>query len=447
VNRVLHPTTAADCLSTAQQRGRVAEVVTDLGHRLGTAGVLTRAIAASRVQTGFPEAVQWWDPSLAQGHAGIAVLFGALDTTYPGQAWDRLGHRHLALAARAAEQVPWLPAALFSGSAGLGFAALCLSQGRQRYARLLTSVDHTVAQRSAQLVQRLDTHRPGVWVSDFDVISGLSGIGAYLLARGSSEADPVLRAVLSALSRLIVAADDPPAWHTPAQHLPTEEQKKLYPYGNLNCGLAHGIPGPLALLALAKLAGYHVPTADAAIDRAAGWLAEQQVSDEWGVNWPDAVPLGAAADPLPPRYLGRASWCYGAPGIARALWLAGQALDDDGYRDLAVTAMTDAVTKPPPARGLTSVTFCHGTAGLLYIVSTFARDTGLPIFSSAAGCLLDEVLDNYEPDSLLGYVNLEPGARRVDQPGLLDGVPGVALALLAAVSTVEPAWGRLFLLC
>jgi hypothetical protein len=34
----------------------------------------------------------------------------------------------------------------------------------------------------------------------------------------------------------------------------------------------------------------------------------------------------------------------------------------------------------------------------------------------------------------------------VDQPGLLDGAPGVILALLAASTDVEPIWDRLFLL-
>jgi hypothetical protein len=36
--------------------------------------------------------------------------------------------------------------------------------------------------------------------------------------------------------------------------------------------------------------------------------------------------------------------------------------------------------------------------------------------------------------------------REMDQPGLLDGAPSVALVLLAAATTVEPTWDRLFLL-
>jgi hypothetical protein len=428
-----------------QQARRAADVVADLGHRVGTASTLARAIATSPLQTGFPEAVSWRAPSVAQGHAGLAVLFGALDTTYPQQGWDRLGHEHLSIAAHAAADTPGLPASLFCGSAGLGFAALGLSRGGERYTRLLASVDDAVAARVRFLAGRLGDGSSGRAVREFDLISGLSGVGAYLLARASDAARALLPTVLSALAGLIVAEQNPPAWHTPVTVLESPEQRERYPEGNLNCGLAHGLPGPLALLSLAALDGHRTALGEAAIGRAAGWLLAHHVTDAWGVNWPDAVPVVAAGDP-PPHHLGRTTWCYGAPGIARALWLAGRALDDECYRAFAVRAMADAVRKPSAARGLTSVTYCHGTAGLLHIVSTFARDTGLPIFRTAAHDLLDEVLGGYEPDSLLGYVSLEPDLRRVDQPGLLDGAPGVALALLSAVSTADCPWGRLFLL-
>jgi len=85
-------------------------------------------------------------------------------------------------------------------------------------------------------------------------------------------------------------------------------------------------------------------------------------------------------------------------------------------------------------------------AGLLQITVRFAHDTGLTLFHDAAGALTTQLLALYEPDSLLGYRNLEVAGRWVDQPGLLDGAPGVALALLAASTHAEPTWDRLFLL-
>jgi hypothetical protein len=47
---------------------------------------------------------------------------------------------------------------------------------------------------------------------------------------------------------------------------------------------------------------------------------------------------------------------------------------------------------------------------------------------------------------VLGFRSLEPAGNAVDQAGLLDGAPGVALVLLAAATDAEPTWDRLFLL-
>jgi hypothetical protein len=132
--------------------------------------------------------------------------------------------------------------------------------------------------------------------------------------------------------------------------------------------------------------------------------------------------------------------------VARALWLAGDALHEDDFRTLAVEAMLATVRRPVEQRFIDSPTFCHGVAGLLQIVLRFAADTGLEAFTPAAAALTDQLLAAYEPDRPLGYASLEPGRNPVDRAGLLDGAPGVALVLLAAATNVEPTWDRLFLL-
>ena len=223
----------------------------------------------------------------------------------------------------------------------------------------------------------------------------------------------------------------------------------MYPHGNLNCGLAHGIPGPLALMALALSHEIAVPGIEEAIDRLADWLLEHRADDGWGVNWPYAVPLTAGGVPdhnAPACSPSRAAWCYGAPGVARALWLAGMGRNRPKWQALAIEAMEAVYRRPIAARCIDSPTFCHGVAGLLHVTLRFANDTRLPAFTEAAADLAEWLLSAYEPDSLLGYRNWEPGGTRVDQAGLLDGAPGVLLALLAASTDVEPLWDRAFLL-
>jgi hypothetical protein len=183
----------------------------------------------------------------------------------------------------------------------------------------------------------------------------------------------------------------------------------------------------------------------------ADWLVSHRLDDEWGVNWPTAAPLverdgRLLADAGAAEAASRCAWCYGSPGIARALWLAGEALDRDDFRELAVAALRAVFRRPLAARMIDSPTFCHGVAGLLQITLRFAHDTGLPELAEASRGLVRQILAAYRPESLLGFRNLETGDRETDQPGLLDGAPGVALALLAAARDVEPTWDRLFLL-
>ena len=320
---------------------------------------------------------------------------------------------------------------------------------------MISQLDEVIAPRAAATARGLSA-KDGMSVGEFDAISGLSGIGSYLLCRQDNPAiAESLGEVIAALTGLCLDDKSPPRWHTPADLLGEEKVRSSYPFGNINLGLAHGIPGPLAFLSLAHLAGFSEPDLAAAIDHTASFLCEHRLDDCWGVNWPTAIPLAASGlnsdlqiEPAgtAPGGTSRCAWCYGSPGIARALWLAGQALDCDEYRNVAVSAMEAVFRRPIANRQIDSPTFCHGVAGLLAITLRFVHDSRGEVFVDEASDLVKQMLDRYQPDSLLGFRAIEIADHEVEQPGMLDGAPGVALALLAAATDVEPTWDRLFLL-
>jgi hypothetical protein len=325
---------------------------------------------------------------------------------------------------------------------------MTLGRGGNRYGRLSAAIEAELVPETHLLAEATIDRRDGLPVSEFDVISGLAGIGAYLLAHRASPAmGSALKHALDALSALVAGAgpDGVPWWWTPAEMLGDPATVADHPNGALNCGLAHGIPGPLALLALALTEEAPIPRLSTATAAAANWLSDHRSDDAWGINWPTMVTLPDSPDR--PDEPSRAAWCYGVPGVARSLWLAGTALRDEDLRTLAVDAMADLYRRPVFARHIDAPTLCHGVAGLLQVTLRFWHDTRDPMFAAAAADLTDQLLDSYEPDgSLLGFRATEPGGHRLDHAGLLDGAPGVALVLLAAATDVEPSWDRLFLL-
>ena len=420
-------------------------VVRTVAERLRAPDRLAEAVRSASKRTDHPRSVHWRAEGLWQGSAGLAVLFSQLDRVLPDEGWDALAHEHLTLAVDAIGRRPHLGLGLSRGLAGVAFAAGSASRDGTRYQRLLASLDRALVSAIPGALARLAPGpTPGVPTARFDVISGLSGVGRYLLDRID---DPSCRRavedVLTGLVQLVQAGPGPLRWHTPADLLPEGATRAAFPSGALNCGLAHGVPGPLALLSLATSAGVEVEGQADAIAGVSEWLLRHQLEDEWGVTWPTMVPLRAAtARPVPSR----TAWCYGSPGIARSLWLAGRAVGEPRYGELATRAMDAVHRRPAAQRHIEGPTICHGIAGLQQVTLRFAADTGAPAFVAAANTLHEQLLAAFEPATLLGYRNLEPAGTRIDQPGLLDGAAGVVLVLVAATTAVEPRWDAALML-
>src|SRR5262245_11261734 len=355
---------------------------------------------------------------VAQSDPGLAIAFAQVDACLPGEGWDTAAHAEIARSAEALRGASGVPTGLFTGLAGTAFAANFVDA--KRYERLLGTVDGLIARRLDALLARLDARGGGYAEHEIDVVSGLAGIGAHALECGDQA---LLRPAVERLERVLNADGSVPGWYTPPELL-DEHSRTAFPSGRLNCGLAHGVPGPLAFLALAGGAG---------IRHAADWLVENSIADEWGVNWPYSVPDDQPA---------RAAWCYGAPGVSRALWLAGVTLDDAGLRELAVEALEAVFRRPRDGLRLDGATFCHGVAGVLQISVRMAADSGSDRLREAATDLAAELIERYEADSLFGYRGLDPDNRPEDQPGLLEGAAGVALVLLAAATSEPPRWDR-----
>jgi hypothetical protein len=135
----------------------------------------------------------------------------------------------------------------------------------------------------------------------------------------------------------------------------------------------------------------------------------------------------------------RDAWCYGVLGIARALQLAGQALDCAEWTRLGLDAARGAVAAMDQSV-VRDFSLCHGWAGIVRIVDRMAADSGDPALTDAVDPLAGKLLSGFTSDAPFGY-RYAPATFPVggDRPGYLEGAAGIALALHAVATGEQPA--------
>ncbi|MCS7479669.1 lanthionine synthetase C family protein [Umezawaea endophytica] len=376
--------------------------------------------------------------SLADGYCGLAVLFARLSDESPEL--RETAHAHLTAAARTRRPTT---ESLFDGLPSLGFAARSIARADGDYRDTLARIDPHVLRLAESALDgeeaRLLAREPGAAMACYDVTSGLSGVGRYLLACGA-EARPVLERVLGYLVRLTdpvrVRGHRVPGWWTSDPSLLADPV--AHPDGHLNLGMAHGVAGPLALLALCHGQGVVVEGHGEAIRRIATWLLSRRGTDEHGPYWPALVPLehevAGAVDRMPPS---RIAWCYGPPGVARAVQLASAALDEPAWAEKAKTTLRAAFRRPQDQWGIKDASLCHGSAGVLHATAlVLGRD------ADVLPALCDHLLAQRDRHTV---ITVPP-----NRPGFLDGSAGTLLALhdylTPAPSTASLPWNAALVL-
>jgi lantibiotic modifying enzyme len=379
--------------------------------------------------------------SLAGGHAGLAVFFGYLHQARPDRGHDETAARFLSAAIDYLAQTP-LPPALYSGFAGIAWAAAHLSAPAEDEPDEGAESGDAYAAIDELL---LDLVSQSPWTGEYDLISGLAGIGVYAVERlphpGGREC---LRRVVERLAEL---AEDQPGdvtWVKPP-HLIPEHRRSLHPAGEYNLGVAHGIPGVIGLLAQACAADVAPDQARPLLDGAVAWLLKQRLPYS-----PDAQ-FGYDTTAVETSQAARSAWCYGDPGIAAALLCAADGVQHAAWRRLAIELAVESTGRPECAAGVNDAGLCHGAAGLGHVYNRLYQATGQGGLRAAARFWFERTLRYHQGQQGIGGFSAWQLGRdqRFDwhtDPGFLEGAAGIGLALLAAATPVEPAWDRVLLL-
>jgi hypothetical protein len=286
------------------------------------------------------------------------------------------------------------------------------------------------------------------WTGDYDLISGLVGIGVYALERLPNPAGgQLLERVIEQLAALAEQQADGIAWHTAPLLLP-DHQRLDFPNGYYNLGLSHGIPGVIALLSHALRAGVAIDVARPLLDGAVRWLLAQDhvPSPTPGEGWDgDGFPAYIHRNSQPKA--ARLAWCYGDVGIAAALLGTARRIGEPAWEEAALRIARRAAQRPYEQSGVRDGCLCHGAAGLAHLYNRFYQATGDLLFALQARHWIEQTLSLRQPDQgIAGYCLWRADVGWIDSSGFLEGAAGIALALLAACTPVEPAWDRLLLI-
>ena len=363
--------------------------------------------------------------SIGRGTAGQALLH--IERARIGRGSWRQAHEHI-VEMTGAPVAAHTENSLFEGAPAVAYVLATANQAP--YEPALATLDRYIDELTRERLRR--AHRriesgllPGL--REFDLISGLTGLGVYQLRRhrGGNVLHQVLEYLVRLCEPLAVDGRALPGWWT-ANDI-ADHPSEYWPCGHGNLGIAHGISGPLALMAIAARRGVDVPGQLEAIDSICSWLDHWQQGDGETAWWPGTVTKREFdSDQLQQAGPQRPSWCYGTAGLARAQQLAGLALNDLRRQRHAEAALLGCITDADQLSQLSDATLCHGWAGLVQATKRVAADAGA---RSPLTANLPELTQRLE--------ELAPLDASMHRAGLLEGSTGVRLVQISAASTDE----------
>ncbi len=396
-----------------------------------------REIAAALPGLDAPEG---GSASLAGGQAGQSLFYAylALHTAEPAAA-DRAADL-LEAAADTLASVP-LPPSLYAGFPGVAWT--------MEHLRGRLFEEEAEDEDGEDPLEEIDDALLGAvsrspWKGEYDLIGGLAGLGVYALERlPHGAAAALLEQIVDRLAELAKPFDEGVSWFTPPEQLP-EWQREIHPGGYYNLGLAHGMPAVVAILAGAAAAGVAAAKARPLLDGAVAWLLARRYAPGLGSCFGTSYTPGETPTPS------RLAWCYGDAGVAAALLAAARAVGEPAWERQAIEVALAAAARDVASAHVNDPGLCHGAAGLGHLFNRMYQATGEERLAAAARSWFATALALRTPgEPVAGYraYEFEPGGEtkwRAD-PGFLEGATGVGLALLGAVSAVEPAWDRILL--
>ena len=318
-----------------------------------------------------------------------------------------------------------------SGLAGIGTTLEILTQEDF----IDANTDEIIGGLDEYLYQLLITELKN---KNYDFLHGALGIAFYFLQRNSNKnSEKFITEFVNELDKRAVKDELGVRWFS---ILNREKDIKGF-----NLSLSHGIASIITFLSKLYFAGIAKEKVSGLLSGAVKYLLNQQLDiSKFKSNFPSWVCKDEHSTHS------RLAWCYGDLGIGIALWQAGNNTNNKEWKNKAVEILLHSSKRKDLKENIVvDAGLCHGTAGIAHIFNRMYNYTGKEEFNDAAMYWFDETLKMAKFDNgLAGYKvwrTAEHGGLQ-NEYGFLEGIAGIGLALISAVSDIEPAWDECLLL-
>jgi lantibiotic modifying enzyme len=274
--------------------------------------------------------------------------------------------------------------------------------------------------------------------SNYDFLHGAVGIGLYFLKRKSNKkSHEFLKDFVHELDNIAHKDEEGIKW---ISVLNREKGTKGY-----NLSLSHGLASIIAFLSKLYTAGIAKDKVFYLLNGAVKYLLNQQMDiSKFNSNFPSFVFKDE------PSTNSRLAWCYGDLGIGIALWQAGNNTNKELWKEKAIEILLHSAKRRDLKENIVvDAGLCHGSAGIAHIYSRMYSYTDKNEFKDSAEYWFEQSLQMAKfDDGLAGYKVWrapEYGGSQNDF-GFLEGIAGIGLSFISAISDIEPKWDECLLL-
>lgn len=274
----------------------------------------------------------------------------------------------------------------------------------------------------------------------YDAFNGAIGYGIYLLSRAHKEKPyEFLIRLVDGLEKIAFRPDK--GCITWKSILYETENKS----SGINLGLLYGTAGVMVFLSKLIEKGIYKEKAQEMLESAVSFLLRQSFPPE---SSPFSFP-GWAGEHRE-LSIGGLALGYGDLSTALTLWHAATATGTQQWHQKAIdTLMHSTQLTDLKENRVMDASLTVGTSGISHLYNRMYHYTGKEAFLNSALYWLDQTMNMAkDPHGFAGFRawRSKKSKHKDKDFALIEGIAGIGLALISAISPIEPKWDRCFLL-